>query len=210
MNHSLALLLAGALSTAALYAGDASRLTYIKSFPGSTPEYLQITLDHAGNAEYRDRVDDDLPLKFHLTPAETQEVFSLAEKLDFFKRPLESGLKVAFMGAKTFRYDDGATHNEAKFNYSEDLSAQQLLDWFERMAESAAHRIDLERAAKYDKLGVDKAVRLLSAALERKRLVGLEQFLPTLDRIANNDSYMHTARARAAEIAESIRAVAKP
>ena len=45
--------------------------------------------------------------------------------------------------------------------------------------------------------------------MERKRLVGLDQFLPTLDRIAKNESYMHTARAKAAELAEAIRA-AKP
>ena len=60
------------------------------------------------------------------------------------------------MGKKTFRWEDGAQKTEQQFNYSEDLTAQQLLDWFERMAESAQHRIDLERAAKYDKLGVDK------------------------------------------------------
>jgi len=33
----------------------------------------------------------------------------------------------------------------------------------------------------------------------------VEQYLPMLDRIANNEGYMHTARARAAEIAEAIR-----
>ncbi len=193
-----------------LAAADGPRLIYSKSFPGSSPEFVEIKLDKTGNAEYRDRVDDDLPLKFHLTEAETQEVFGLTEKLDYFKHPLESGLKVAFMGAKTFRYESGAEKTEVKFNYSEELPAQALLDWFERMAESAAHRIDLERAAKYDKLGVDKAIRLLSYAIERKRLVGLDQFLPMLDRIANNETYMHTARARAAEIAEAIRGTKQP
>jgi len=81
-----------------------------------------------------------------------------------------------------------------------------MWDWFERMTESAQYRIELDRAAKYDKLGVFKAVNMLAAALDRKRLVGLEQYLPTLDRIIKNESYMHTARVRAAEIAEVIRA----
>ena len=62
------------------------------------------------------------------------------------------------MGTKTFRYENGDQKTEVKFNYSEDLTAQALLDWFERMAESAEHRIDLERAAKYDQLGVVKAL----------------------------------------------------
>jgi len=188
-----------------LAAADGARLVYTKSFPGSTPEFMQVTLEKSGDAEYRDKPDDDLPLKFRLTESETQEVFGLAEKLDYFKHPLESGLKVAFMGSKTFRYENGTQKTEVKFNYSEEQPAQMLLDWFERMAESAAHRIDLERAAKYDKLGVDKAIRLLSYAIDRKRVVGLEQYLPMLDRIANNESYMHTARARAAELAEMIR-----
>ena len=81
-----------------------------------------------------------------------------------------------------------------------------LWELFERMAESAEHRIDLDRAAKYDHLGLVKALNLLWSAMDRKRLVGLDQYLPTLDRIAKNETYMHTARARAAELAEAIRA----
>jgi hypothetical protein len=41
--------------------------------------------------------------------------------------------------------------------------------------------------------------------MDRKRLVGMDQFLPMLERIARNESYMHAARERAAEIAEAIR-----
>jgi hypothetical protein len=194
------------LVTTALWAADGPRLFFSKSFPGSVPAYMQLTVDKSGNAEYREAPDDELPLKFHLAEADTQTIFGLAEKLERFKNPLESQLKVAFMGKKTFRWEDGAQKTEQQFNYSEDLTAQQLLDWFERMAESAQHRIDLERTAKYDRLGVDQSLRLLWSAMDRKRLVALEQYLPMLDRIANNESYMHTARAKAAEMAESIRA----
>jgi hypothetical protein len=109
------------------------------------------------------------------------------------------------MGTKTFRYENGEGKNEVKFNYSEDLQARELMDWFERMGESAEHRIELERTAKYDRLGVLKSLLLLESAVDRNRLVGMDQYLPMLDRIAKNESYMHTARARAAEIAEAIR-----
>ena len=142
--------------------------------------------------------------------AETAEVYGLVEKLDSFKHPVESGLKVAFMGTKTFRLEKGSQKSEVQFNYSEDVNAKSLWDWCERMTESAQHRINLDRAAKYDKLGVVKALDLLASAVERKRVVGLEQYLPTLDRIIKNESYMHTARARASEIAEFIRAGAPP
>jgi hypothetical protein len=200
MKWSLILLFANVL-----LAGDASRLVYSKAFPGSVPAFMQVTVDKAGNIEYREAEDDELPIKFQLTGPDTQMVFDLAGKLDYFKHPLESPLKVAFMGTKTFRYENGDQKSETKFNYSEDLAARDLQDWFERMAESAEHHIDLDRAAKYDRLGVVKALTLLESAMERKRLVGLDQFLPTLDRIAKNETYMHTARARAAEIAEFIR-----
>jgi hypothetical protein len=194
------------LAGAALAAGPpAPNLFYSKAFPGSDPAYIQVTLDAEGQVEYKEAPDDDLPLKFKLTEAEKAEVFALAEKLDWFKRPLESGLKVAFMGTKTFRSERGAEKHEQQFNYSEDPAAKGLWDWFERMTESAQQRVNLDRAAKYDKLGVFKAVSQLAVAIENKRVVGLEQYLPTLDRIIKNESYMHTARARASEIAEYIR-----
>lgn len=200
MKWSLILLFASVL-----LAGDGGRLVYSRSFPGSVPAFMQVILDKAGNAEYREAEDDELPVKFQLTAADTQAVFDLAGKLDYFKHPLESPLKVAFMGTKTFRYENGDQKSETKFNFSEDAAARDLQDWFERMAESAEYHIDLDRTAKYDRLGVVKSLTLLESAFERKRLVGLDQFLPTLDRIAKNESYMHTARARAAEIAEAIR-----
>ena len=56
-------------------------------FPGSVPAYVQVTVEKNGEAEYREAPDDELPLKFKLTEAETAEVFGLAEKLDHFKHP---------------------------------------------------------------------------------------------------------------------------
>lgn len=194
------------LSAGLLFAGDDASLFYSRDFPGSAPPYFQVTLQKSGEAEYRESKDDDLPLKLKLSDAEVREVFGLADKLEHFKHPLEAPVKVAFMGTKTFSWSEGAQKTEVKFNYSADVNAQALQDWFERMAESAEHRIDLERAAKYDHLGVFKALMLLGSAMERGRLVAPEQFLPILDRVSKNENYMHTARARAAEIAEAIRA----
>jgi hypothetical protein len=202
MKLSCILLFAGALLAAD---PGSPRLFYSKAFPGSNPAYTQVTLDNDGQVEYREAPDDDAPLKFKLSDAEKAEVFGLAEKLDWFKHPVESGLKVAFMGTKTFRCERGAEKHEVQFNYSEDPSARALWDWFEKMTESALFRVNLDRAAKYDKLGVYKAVSQLGVAIENKRVVGLEQYLPTLDRIIKNETYMHTARARASEIAEYIR-----
>jgi hypothetical protein len=186
-------------------AADGPRLFYSRTFPGSTPAYFDVSLDSTGDYLYREAVDDELPSKMRLSEAETKEVFGLADKLDHFQHALESGLKVAFMGAKVFRYESGVDKHEVKFNYTEDADGRALQDWFERMAETAQHRDNVERTAKYDHLGVMHAMELLASAYDRKRLVGAEQFLPLLDRIAKNETYMHTARATAAEMAESIR-----
>ncbi|HLK49969.1 MAG TPA: hypothetical protein VKT49_17620 [Bryobacteraceae bacterium] len=201
MKFALLVLLA-----APLFAGDGPRLFYSKSFPGSKPDYVEITVDKAGAVEYREAPAEDNPLKFRLKEPETEEVFGLAEKLGHFNHPLEAPVKVAFMGAKTFRWDDGANKSEVKFNYSQDASAQALQDWFERMSESAQREIELERTVKYDKLGILNALIQLQISMDKKRIVGAEQYLPMLDRIIKNESFMHAARERASEIAEAIRA----
>jgi hypothetical protein len=200
MKWSLLLLFASVICAA-----DGPRVFYSRTFPGSVPAYFDLTVESTGDVTYREAVDDELPSKLRLADAETKQVFALADKLDRFKRPLESGLKVAFMGTKVFRFEQDAEKNEVKFNYSEDVDAHALQDWFERIAESAQHHDNLERAAKYDHLGVMHAMELLASAYDRKRLVGVEGFLPLLDRIAKNEIYMHGARAMAAEMAESIR-----
>ncbi len=188
-------------------AAESPRIFYSKSFPRSNPEFVSITLEKSGAGEYREAADDDNPLKFQLRAEEAAEIFGLAEKLDYFSRNLEAPVKVAFMGMKSFRYEGGGKKGETKFNYSDDPDARTLADWFERIAESEQHLINLERAAKFDKLGVLKALLQLESAMDRKRLVGATQYLPMLDRIIKNESYMHTARVRAAGIAEAIRAV---
>jgi hypothetical protein len=180
-------------------------ITYSKYFKGSRPENQIITVNKNGEANYKEAVNDEQPLKFQLTEAEAAEIFGLAEKLGRFSRPIESGLKVANMGQKTFRFEDGSVKNEVQFNYSLDPDAQALLDWFERISESEQKYIDLDRTVHFDKLGVNQAILQLQLTWERKRLVAPQQFLPLLDRVIKNESFLHMARERAASLAEAFR-----
>jgi hypothetical protein len=197
--------LAALLFAPALFAAGAPIITYSRAFPGSTPPYFQISVARDGQAVYKEAVDDENPLTFQLQPAEADAMFALAEKLGYFARPLESNLKVAKTGEKTFGYRNGAEKREVKFNYTVDLDAQALQDWFERIAESEQRYIELERAVKYDRLGVNDALLRLEIAMNRKRVVAAGQFLPLLDRVVKNDGYLHIARERAAKLAEAIR-----
>ena len=70
----------------------APRLYYSKFFKGSVPEYVAITVERDGKATYQEAKDDDNPLRIQLAEADTQELFALADKLDHFQRPIESGL----------------------------------------------------------------------------------------------------------------------
>jgi hypothetical protein len=202
----LAILYAASAGAAAPPSIGAPRIAFIKEFPGSTPAYMSIEIDAQGKGLYKEAVNDEYPIPFELEPAEWSDMQALAAKVDQCKRPLESGLKVANMGMKTLRCFDGDKPAEVKFNYTQDPAGQQLYDWFEKIAESAARYLALERAVKFEKLGVNQELLLLQAAGERNRLVGLEMYLPLLDRIIKNDSYMHMARERASQIADIIRA----
>jgi hypothetical protein len=178
---------------------------FSKSFPGSVPPYVEIVLERDGKAVYKEAPDDDQPIKFQMSKAEADEIFALAEKVEHFKRKLESGLKVANMGEKTLRWQDGANRSETKFNFTQDLDGRAIQEWFEKMTESEQHYIALERSVKFDKLGANKAILQLQAAMERNRLVALEQYIPLLERVVKNESYLNMARERAANLIETIR-----
>lgn len=194
------------LAALPLLGAPPARVLFSKSFPGSTPAYVGIAVDQTGAAEYKEDLADENPMKFQLSGTDTAAIFSLSDRLEHFAHPLESGLKVANMGVKTFRYEGESGTHEAKFNYSEELEAKTLLDWFERIAETERALIDLERAVRFDKLGVQDAILRIETIRDGKRLVAEQQFLPLLDRVVKNESYLHMARTRAAALTESIRA----
>jgi hypothetical protein len=200
MRLPVLLVLAAALATAA-----EPRIVYSKYFKGSSPELAVITLEKSGHATYKEAQDDERPLQFQLSGADAAQIFDLAAKLDRFSHPLESPAKVANMGMKTFRYEDGPAVTEVKFNYTEDFNGRLLGDCFERIAETEQVYINLERSVKFDKLGVNQALLLVEVTLDKKRLVAPDQFLPLLDRIVKNDSFMHMSRERAARLAEIFR-----
>ncbi len=203
MKLAFSLVFCGAVWAATSGGGPA--VFYSKYFKGSVPEYVDITVEKSGKVTYREAVDDERPIHFDLPPSQTAEIFELTDKLGRFSKPLESPLKVARMGMKTFRYEDAPTKTEVKFNFTEDPDARMLADWFERIVETEQGYANLERAVKFDKLGVNQALLQLQVTQERKRLIAPEQFLPLLDRVTKNENFMHMSRERAANLAEAFR-----
>lgn len=193
------LLVAGAMS-----AQTPARLIFTKEFPHSNPEYVNISVDRTGRLEYKEKADDK-PITAILTASQTEKAFSLAEQVGWFKTPIESGLKVANTGKKTFRYEpESGAPSEVVFNYSAIVPAQQLLRWFEMVSSTEQAWVDLDRTVHFDHLGVNDSLAEVEALWLRKELMAPDQFLPLLKRIIKQESIMHMARDRAARLKDEI------
>ena len=183
----------------------AQQIVYTKVFPGSVPAYAKITVTKVGAATYQEDANETEPDKFQLDSASVNEIFALADKLDHFKGKIESGLKVAKTGDKTFRWEDGAASSQATFNFTTDDRAKELLTWFEHITETQRILADLQRTYRYDRLGVNEILLRLDSAWQGKRVVAPDQFVAILDRISKNESLLNMARDRAAALSEAIK-----
>lgn len=198
-------LFAGLLVISVLLGAESPRLVYTREQPGSKPEYIQVTLERDGRGTYKEATDQDPPLEFRLRPEETEAIFALVERLERFRKPLDAGLQVGNVGLKRFRYEAGNEAYETEFRYSRNPDARLLADWFARISETEQHYLDLQRCLEFNKLGAHEVLLHLQISLEKNRLVAAEQFLPLLDRIAADETYLNMARKRAQLIADRIR-----
>lgn len=181
------------------------QIFYSKSFPNSSPAYVEIHLSRDGAVLYKEKPDDDQPLNFRIRKEDADQIFDLAEKLNRFKTPLESGLPVAKMGEKIFRWEQDGEKNEQKYNYSTDDQCRLLQEWFEKITETELHLFALERTVRFDKLGVNKTLLQLESSWDKKRLLAPDQFEPWLNRIIKNQSFLNMDRERAAKLLESFK-----
>jgi hypothetical protein len=183
-------------------------LTFVKEFPGSVPPYYSITLRRVdtGNtearyvAEYRAEPDEE-PTELRLTPSVAERAFALTADLGWFAEPnIESGRKVAQMGKKTLRYEDGEQHNEAVYNHTELLPAIELTSWFEKLSATQRHVERLDYLLRFDKLGVVKELLQIEMDLNSDRLLEPKLLLAILDKVLATKSLVNVAHDRANQI----------
>jgi hypothetical protein len=184
-----------------------AKLTFTKSFPGSIPAFCSVEIARDGVLTYKESLTDEQPVKAQIPEGDVAELFDLAQKLEFFKSPIESGLKVANTGRKIFHYqsEDGKA-SEVVFNYSTIEAAQQLLDRFENIAATERAWIDLDRTVHFDHLGINDSLAQVEALWLRKQLAAPAQFVPLFNRITSRTSIMHLARERAARLKDEFEA----
>lgn len=186
-------------------ASGSDRIFFSKSFPKSVPAYFEVEVARTGKVLYREAPGEEDPIEFQLGADEAASVFELADKLERFRVDLDVKRKVAFTGDKVFRFDSASGEkSEAKFVYTENPEALKLLEWFEKVGETERHMIELERVAQFDHLGVNKRLLQFQISLEKDRIVAPAQFLPILQKIADQKKIVQLARSRAAGLAERI------
>jgi hypothetical protein len=186
-----------------------AKLTFRRVFKSSTPEFIEITIrDDSDQSTFEIRQLDDDPGKspFEVSAPIRAKMFELAGQLNHFQaQDLDIHRKIANLGEKTFRWEQGSEAHEATFNYTLNTPATQLLQLFEGLARQQELLMLLERRMKYDRLGINDALLQFEADLNRKLLPEPQRALATLDQIANDPKFVDIARQRSRLLAERIR-----
>ena len=191
------------LAALAVLAQDS--IHFEREFPGSVPGQFRVEVKRDGSALYSE--DGEAPVELQLGAATVEGIFENAAVLDYFSKPLASQRKVASTGRKVLRYESGGkVRGEAVFDYSEVPEARELASWFVKLAGTQQHLLELERAYRFDRLGVNQALVHLEMAYERNRIVAPQLLEPILSKIARQPRIVHLARARAEGMLERIRA----
>lgn len=184
-----------------------AKLTYIREFPKSNPEYFAITITQAGEASYATAPDDSQPVIFRLPEALVKQFFEAAARLNNFQGAdleLKVDRKVAFMGKKTLVYESGSTRNQASFNYTQNADARQFAEAFEKIGATERHLLELERVVRFDRLGVYSELLQIESEMNARDSVEPSQFVPWLEKISADSRFMHVAQERARTLLDLI------
>ena len=181
------------------------RVFFSKTFPKGVPSYFQVLLDSAGKVTYSEAANGEDSTQFEVNAQKVSNIFTLFRELSHVRTDVSSSRKVAFTGDKLLRFErsDGRRY-ETSFNYTENKDARALVSWFEKVGETVRRRLELERVAQFDRLGVNKTLLVFQIAFDKGRIVVPQQFLPVLNKIASGKKYVHIARSRAASLIERI------
>jgi hypothetical protein len=186
-----------------------AKLTYRRIFKSSTPEFIEIVVKSDSDAatfEIRQLDEEPGALAFEVGSTLRDKMFQLAAELNNFQgQDLDVHRRIANLGDKTFRWEQGTDSHETKFNYTLNSSAMQLQQIFEGLARQQELVTMLERRMKYDRLGINDALLQFETDFNRKLLPEPQRALPALDQIASDSRFVEIGRQRARALAERIR-----
>ena len=86
------------------------------------------------------------------------------------------------------------------YNYSEDMSIQELTDIFQGISSTVEGGQRLEYDRRFDKLSLDQDLKALEEESNEGRLQEVQVIAPILRRLANDRTVLHIAQMRAERI----------
>jgi hypothetical protein len=189
--------------------GPGAKVTFRRIFQGSSPEFIEVTVQSDSNAatyEIRQLDEDAGAQPFEVGEALRSKIFALTRELNEFQgQDLDVHRKIANLGEKTFRWQQGNVSHETKFNYTLKSPATQLLQIFEGLARQQEHYALLERRIRYDRLGINDALLQFETDLNRGLMPEPTRLLPLLDLITSDPKFVDIARHRARTLADRLR-----
>jgi hypothetical protein len=183
-------------------------ITFRKVFKSSYPEYVEIIVSQSGTGtcDIRQLDEASSPQPIQLGPPLVQQIFSLAAKLHNFQGvDLEVHKRLASLGEKTFRYQNGGEDHQVTFNYTLDPTGAALTSLFENISQQETDLSDLARTMQYDRLGVNDVVTTIESHYDDHLLPEPSQFIAPLEKLAADPQYVDVARQRARRLADRIR-----
>jgi len=202
------LFLLTAFGTQRVWAGNApgAKISFALDFPNSIPDHYMISVASDGQATYDSTgkltPDGETPEPFHLdfqmTSGTTAKIFELASKAKYFDGKVDSGKKnLAFTGQKTLSYKDGDRNTRAEYNYSPNVSVQQVTSIFQNLSTTLEFGRRLNYYHHYQKLALDEELKRMEEMNRGGNLAEVQAVAPILREISNDTTVMNVARARA-------------
>lgn len=140
-----------------------------------------------------------------ISRATSQKIFSGAERLNRFDVPCASKLKnIADTGTKTLMYEGNDGNGSCTYNFSENKDVQSLTEIFQGIAETLDTGRRLDQLHRFDRLGLDAAMKSLSDEVTAGRALEIGTIAGSLRSIASDTDVMARVRSRASALLSQI------
>src|SRR5258706_2602880 len=185
---------------------EQATVSFTLDFPASIPAHYSVQVQSDGKAHYESRSKvssesdetDSFDYDFTISPAAREKIFELTAKAGYFHKDLDSHRKnLAFTGKKTLGYKDERRNGESTFNYSANVTVQDLTSPFQGLSATLELRHRLEYSLRYQKLALAEELKRTEESARMSHPVELQAIAPILQQIVADSSVMNVTRARA-------------
>jgi hypothetical protein len=177
-----------------------------------TPQSYTITVDVSGSARYESHTPprpaegrnsapsepDDFDLAFTISAATREQIFQLAQDLEYFNGDWDfKKHTVASTGKKTLTYNDDRRKFHTAYDYSENKTMQKITAIFEGISLTIEHGRKLQFLYRFDRLGLAAELSAMDDMEKNHELYELQLIAPTLRKIVADSKILHMARQKA-------------